>query len=544
MPDFLDILHDVPRARLESTQANQTLTFAFATGCGNNAFERLFAHARPTTSSFSRECFATDLFLDSFVELCLSTRLTTDGRKFYHDSLLSLLTSPPRNRADTQLRQGVFRELGEQPELLAACEQTWRRIDTLRLALESSCIGKRASAISRRIEILSQLGEVVRELSGAFNGSRSALARIGQYFATLTRQDSFERLNQLIDCDGHLATLDLRVTVGRNGQIRNLLVLARAENAVNSHYLGPIARFWDRIVIFFLGYSIRDQELMGRVVESVFEGVQPALLALLELQLQLEFYLSLVGLTKHCAARGLDTCLPELSTSEPMQASHFEALFNPFLLREEQPPVPCDLELPESGMTFLTGPNSGGKTRLLQALGLSQLLAQCGAPIPARRARLSWREGMFVSLVHEMSADQREGRLGTELLRIRRLFDRIGIGELVLLDELCSGTNPSEGEEIVELVILLLSRLQPQAVVTTHFLQFAARLAQSPPVPGLGFLQVELDEHQLPRYRFVPGVASTSLAAKTAERLGVTREALEALIERKSTYLGRTPEKS
>ena len=151
---------------------------------------------------------------------------------------------------------------------------------------------------------------------------------------------------------------------------------------------------------------------------------------------------------------------------------------------------------------------------------------------------------MFVSLVHEMSADQREGRLGTELLRIRRLFDRIGIGELVLLDELCSGTNPSEGEEIVELVILLLSRLQPQAVVTTHFLQFAARLAQSPPVPGLGFLQVELDEHQLPRYRFVPGVASTSLAAKTAERLGVTREALEALIERKSTYLGRTPEKS
>ena len=88
-----------------------------------------------------------------------------------------------------------------------------------------------------------------------------------------------------------------------------------------------------------------------------------------------------------------------------------------------------------------------------------------------------------------------------ELLRIRRLFERLDVGSLVVLDELCSGTNPSEGEEI-------------------------ARLAHEPPFPALAFLQVELDAQQRPTYRFVPGVARTSLAQQTAARLGVTREEL------------------
>jgi DNA mismatch repair protein MutS2 len=47
------------------------------------------------------------------------------------------------------------------------------------------------------------------------------------------------------------------------------------------------------------------------------------------------------------------------------------------------------------------------------------------------------------------------------------------------------------------------------------------------------FLQVELDGRERPTYRFVPGVAKTSLALATAARLGVTREELEELIAKK-----------
>jgi DNA mismatch repair protein MutS2 len=119
-----------------------------------------------------------------------------------------------------------------------------------------------------------------------------------------------------------------------------------------------------------------------------------------------------------------------------------------------------------------------------------------------------------------------------ELLRIRELFERLPPGAMVILDELCSGTNPSEGEEIFELVVNMLAKLSPQAFITTHFLTFAARLERERKIAGLRFLQVELGADAKATYQFVPGVARTSLAGHAAARLGVTGEQLMALIER------------
>jgi len=184
-------------------------------------------------------------------------------------------------------------------------------------------------------------------------------------------------------------------------------------------------------------------------------------------------------------------------------------------------------------IVLVTGPNSGGKTRLLQALAIAQLLGQAGLFVPARAARIAWTEGLFVSLHHEVTAGQKEGRLGTELLRIRTLFEELRPGDLVLFDELCSGTNPTEAEAIIRLVLELLSELNPQVFVTTHFLDFASELEQNPHVERLEFLQAALDERNRPTYAFVPGVAKSALAAETAARLGVTLEELAAIVARR-----------
>jgi DNA mismatch repair protein MutS2 len=108
---------------------------------------------------------------------------------------------------------------------------------------------------------------------------------------------------------------------------------------------------------------------------------------------------------------------------------------------------------------------------------------------------------------------------------------------MVLMDELCSGTNPSEGEELQQLVLEMLAQLEPQAFVTTHFLQFAAKLQAS--AAGLSFLHVELDAMDRPTYSFVPGVAQSSLAHRVAERLGVTRASLHQLILENNPALSR-----
>jgi DNA mismatch repair protein MutS2 len=109
------------------------------------------------------------------------------------------------------------------------------------------------------------------------------------------------------------------------------------------------------------------------------------------------------------------------------------------------------------------------------------------------------------------------------------------------LDELCSGTNPTEGEEIFELLIELLGELCPAAFISTHFLGLAARLERERPVE-LTFLEVELGPNGKATYRFTPGVAKTSLARGVAERLGVTRESLRALLDQRRVEWAVAPE--
>ena len=103
---------------------------------------------------------------------------------------------------------------------------------------------------------------------------------------------------------------------------------------------------------------------------------------------------------------------------------------------------------------------------------------------------------------------------------------------MIIIDELCSGTNPSEGEEIFLLVISLLAELGPETFVTTHFLDFATGLELKTSALELFFLQVELDGAQHPTFAFVSGVAKTSLATQAASRLGVTRDELLSLVRK------------
>ena len=84
------------------------------------------------------------------------------------------------------------------------------------------------------------------------------------------------------------------------------------------------------------------------------------------------------------------------------------------------------------------------------------------------------------------------------------------------------------------MVLRLLRKLSPQAFITTHFLDIAKDLEEAPPIDELEFLQVEIDEQQASTYQFVPGVATTSLAVGTAQRLGVDFERLAASIEQRS----------
>jgi DNA mismatch repair protein MutS2 len=380
---------------------------------------------------------------------------------------------------------------------------------------------------------LASVKAAIDAMAESFESAESGLSRLREFGAEVRAGEGYRRLAALLDYHDNLSTLDLRVRIGLDGRVRDLEMLAIRENESNWFYSSPLGRFLGKLAAFLRGYRFSEQEMLARLVDRVFDGVEDEIVQLFQLTGDLEFYLAALAFRDLGEAKGLRVCLPELVPENDAPGPRFlRGLFNPLLLSQGVRVVPCDIETPRPDMTVIvTGPNSGGKTRLLQSLAIAQMLGQAGFFAPAREARLTLAPGLFVSLIEEATADQTEGRLGTELIRIRSLFEKLRFGSMVILDELCSGTNPSEGEEIFELVITLLAELAPQAFITTHFLQLAARIAQRPPVSGLAFLQVELDPHQFPTFRFIPGVAETSLAQRTAARLGVTREELLALVE-------------
>ncbi|HYQ03263.1 MAG TPA: DNA mismatch repair protein [Polyangiaceae bacterium] len=528
VPDLLD---PEPHRRLDARALREALTFAFATGGTSESFSKIWDRAEFGASDFSSDCFARELFLSDFVTRCLA--FTVAGQKYVPERghLQRLIAHPPSALRVTQFRHEILRELSATPERAEELGRLALKIRGLVQRLEAPDRGKRYDAIGRRVDILRSVRELLDELATAFDGAGPGLERIRQFAIAQQATPAYDTLVNLLDHESDRATIELRVKVGYDGELRSFQIVRAGENQENPFYRTRASRLLTKLTLWLRGYGFREAELLGRLANAAFDGVQDCVISLFQLLVDMEFYLASLSLRQLAKRNGLEMCLPEFSTATTGQ-SRLDALFNPFLLLEGRPPKSADISADARALVIITGPNSGGKTRLLQALALAQLLGQSGSFVPARHAELQVRHGLFVSLSHEVSSDQREGRLGTELLRIRRMFEQLRFGSLVILDELCSGTNPSEGEEIFELVVSLLAELEPQAFITTHFLQFASRLEKERPVSRLSFLQVELDAQENPTYGFVPGVATTSLAERIAERLGVTREALKELVER------------
>jgi DNA mismatch repair protein MutS2 len=515
----------VPLHAFDERALGRVLAFAFLAGDDGGVLATALEHAPLAFSTFEGPLFVGELFLEELVQGALAPRASGRPLPFDARHVLRVLSNPPRDAALTAFRAEAFQELVEQPGLRAACERLALSIGELRtLFAGEGWVDVRGEHARRRIEILRALEQLLLSLD-AFASARSSLARIARWGSEVRASEGFHKLTELLRYENARAYADLTLQLGADGSVRGLRVNQLREDARNAYHVSALRQWLGRAWLWLKGYRVSDAELIDGWLEAVFEGVSASVPPLLQLLGDLEFLLAGTALVERARERGLAMSRPVFSE----QGWRVRELFNPLLLGNV-PPVPCALALGAAGdTTLITGPNSGGKTRLLQALGLLQLLAQSGMYVPAAEAQLPRVPGIFASLSQPAGAELAEGRLGNELLRIRMLFERALPGSLVLVDELCSGTSPSEGEELFVLVVELMQELSPLAFVSTHFLKLAASLADTRAL-SLRFVQVELDARERPTYRFVEGVAETSLARQTAARLGVTREELRALI--------------
>lgn len=524
-----DLLHDTPACRIDAERTRLAFHLAFAGGSSGGLFSEALDGASLAPSTWDPAYFARDLFLVRFAD---AFRIVPgqQGTSQSTQHLLRVLSHPPSSRATIEFRREILRDLVRAPELRSNLTGLYASLCSVRDLLESARAGRTLDPNQRQLDLLAALKDCFDRLAGDFTSARSGLSRLSTFGKHVQTGEAYRALADLLRYDGRLGRITLEVGVGADGRIRGFDVVSLAEQTDNPFYNPPWRRWLAQFELFLRGYRFSQGEVMARLLDAVFSGLEDELLCLVQLLGDLEFYLGALAFRDRALGAGLEVCLPELVSPEAPR--RLEGLFNPLLLLSGMTPVPCNLTTDHfATTTLITGPNSGGKTRLLQSLALAQLLGQSGLFVPARAGSIALAPSLVVSLIEESRADQAEGRLGLELMRIRSLFEKLPPGAVVLLDELCSGTNPSEGEEIFELVVTMLGQLRPQAFITTHFLNFAGRLAREQKIPRLSFLQVELGPDRRATYQFAAGVATTSLAGHTAERLGVTGEQLQQLVE-------------
>ncbi|MGA2451114.1 MAG: DNA mismatch repair protein [Polyangiaceae bacterium] len=529
MIQFPDLLSFVPSARIDLGVVRQALVFSFAAGGSTEAFDEAVSAMKLPGSTWQPAAFSRDLYVSDLAGRCLAVTIGGQPHPTSVRYVARVLSRPPRDRRDVETRHEILKELSSVSRLREDLERTY--LATVRVR---SLLGTTRSLAPRvrRMEILRAVRDGFDVLANSFDGATSALGRLRGFGRDVVKSEAYSRLGALLDHDDAQGCLDLRVRIGADGEVRAMEIVAVRENAENPFHVSVVRRFLTRLGLFVRGYRTTGGEVAERLLSDVFSGLEEPIALLFQVLGDAEVLLGSLGFRDRATDAGLSVSLPDLTVGEGIV---IEGLFNPLLLASGTAAVPCDLHAEAGAVVLVTGPNSGGKTRLLQAVGIAQLFAESGLFVPARGGRLPRATGLFALLFEDARSDQPEGHLGMELLRIRKLFEQIDRGAVVVLDELCSGTNPSEGEEIARLVLSLLPELGVQAFVTTHLLQFAAELARSRSIPSLEFLQVEIDASERPTYRFVPGVARTSLAQRTAERLGVTRGELVEQIERKKS---------
>lgn len=528
-----DLLYEEPKMVVDDQTLQEALNEAFFLGKPKRALENALS-LMDKGNQWDPESFSHDLFLKDLVETCFQFKIRNVPGEQNNQVLQMLLSHPPVDLKTIRFRQNISLDL-ENPETLEEVKRVYAGLQWMVSYLNDSMQGSYTSysdVTNWRMTILRQIRTVVDLMAHSFKNTDSGLSRLRRAGLELKLSDQYSQLADLVDYDDNMLGLNLNIRVGASGELRDFRVNHVKENTENRHYSPPGRRLWDKVKLWVRGYNFSNVELVSSLIEKVFKDLEAWLTILLQVMGQLDFYLAGYAFKERAEAHGLAVCLPEF-TDKPVPAK-IEGLFNPLLFKQKITPVSSPVSSGCGTTTLVTGPNSGGKTRLLQALGIAQLMGQSGIYAPASSARIHPAQGMFVSLIEEGKVDQKEGRLGMELIRIRTLFEKSHPGCMILLDELCSGTNPSEGIEILDLVLSLLPKLNANTYISTHFLEYARSLHKERPMANLEFLKVDLNNREQPTYQFVQGVAGTSLARNTARRLGVTLDELLGLIEKRS----------
>ncbi|MBS1984541.1 MAG: Smr/MutS family protein [Bdellovibrionales bacterium] len=168
----------------------------------------------------------------------------------------------------------------------------------------------------------------------------------------------------------------------------------------------------------------------------------------------------------------------------------------------------------------LSGPNTGGKTVLLKSVGCAVCLAWAGLPIPAESVSLpSELGGLAADIGDDQNLERNLSTFSAHLAALKTILDDAELGDLVLIDEIATGTSPEEGEPLAQAILEHFLEKEVSFFVTTHYrgLKHFAMSDERVRIAAMAFDRTT----RSPTYEVMLDIPGESSALEAAEQMGL-----------------------